>query len=101
MGILDMFTGRGKAKVEDAREEQLRSTARILLQRIVELENKIERYETEFRRAESRGNDPRQIRTYITTIEIEKLDIERKLEEIDRQIVIEEKRKIERIQRAA
>ena len=104
MGVFDFFTKRGKASganPPDTREERLREVARNLLQQIIALENKIERYEQEFRRAGSRGNDPKQIQADITTAEIEKLDLERKLEEIDKGIVAEEKAKVERMRRAA
>lgn len=96
MGLFNLFPGK-----ENKREENLRSIARELLQRIVELESKIERYEEALRNAERYGNDPRVIRTDITATEIQKLDIERQLEKIDQEIVRKEKTKVERMRGAA
>jgi DNA repair exonuclease SbcCD nuclease subunit len=105
MGVLDFLTGKARrasgADPADTQEERFREVARRLLQQIIVLENKIERYEKEFRRAESRGNDPNSLRADITATEIEKLDLERQLEVIDRRIVAEEKAKVERMRRAA
>ncbi len=101
MGIFDVFKRGNKANPADTREGRLREAARSILQHIIALENKIEIYEEELKRAAQRGNDPAQIRLDITDVEIKKLDMERALEKIDQEIVEGEKRKIRRMQGAA
>lgn len=91
MGIIDFFRG-----TEEKGEERLRATARQLLHAILVKENALERWEGLFRKAERSPaiGDPKEIRAKITQLEIEKLDLERALEQIDRRIVLEERRRI-------
>lgn len=93
MGIIDFFRGKGEGN-----EERLRATARQLLHAILVKESALERWEGLFRKAERSPaiGDPREIRAHITRIEIEKLDLERALEQIDRKIILEERRRIEK-----
>ncbi len=84
-----------KIKTETS-EEELRKAARTFLRAILDREKRIERWEEQLPKATARGNDPNEIRVEIERLEIEKLDFERKLEQIDRKIIDMERRKIQR-----
>ncbi len=91
MGILDLF----RITTKDS-EEELRTRARTILYNIIEIERQIERWESVLRKAKQRGNDPAEIRADIVQAEVRKLDLERKLELIDKRIIQEERVNIKR-----
>lgn len=63
---------------------------------IIEKQKTIQRRCEALKKAAKMGNDPNEIRTDITRLEIEKLDLERELEKIDQTIVEEERKKVTR-----